>query len=144
MGNPLPTDCQQVIPYLIVKDIEAELQFIRQAFGGLEREVVRDEQGVGTHGEITIGDSLIMMGRAREDYPPMPCMLYLYVEDTDATYKKALAAGGTSLMEPQDQFYGDRNAGVKDSSGIQWWIATRKENLSTEEIQRRSLKKEKG
>ena len=69
----------------------------------------------------------------------MTSMLYLYTEDTDATYKRALKAGATSIMEPADQFYGDRSAGVQGPQGNQWWIATRLENLSQEEIQKRAL-----
>jgi uncharacterized glyoxalase superfamily protein PhnB len=62
---------------------------------------------------------------------------YLYVPDTDATYKKALEAGGISVMEPADQFYGDRNAGVKDPIGNSWWIGTRIENVPPDEMKRR-------
>lgn len=61
----------------------------------------------------------------------------MYVEDTDAVYAKALAAGAVSLMEPADQFYGDRNAGVKDPFGNNWWIGTHVEDVSAEEMQRR-------
>jgi PhnB protein len=66
------------------------------------------------------------------------CAIYLYVKDADATYKRALQAGATSLMEPADQFYGDRSAGVKDPVGNYWWIATHKEDLSSEELRKRA------
>ena len=69
---------------------------------------------------------------------PMPGAIYLYVNDTDATYKRALQAGASSVMEPADQFYGDRNAGVKDPVGNFWWIATHKEDLSSEEMGKRA------
>jgi uncharacterized glyoxalase superfamily protein PhnB len=62
----------------------------------------------------------------------------LYVPDTDAVYRKALAAGAESVMEPTNQFYGDRNAGVKDARGIYWWIGTHIEDVSPEELQRRA------
>ena len=68
----------------------------------------------------------------------MPGAIYLYVKDADATYKRALQAGATSLMEPTDQFYGDRSAGVKDPVGNYWWIATHKEDLSSEELRKRA------
>jgi PhnB protein len=68
----------------------------------------------------------------------MPGAIYLYVKDADATYKRALQAGATSLMEPADQFYGDRSAGVKDPVGNYWWIATHKEDLSSEELRKRA------
>ena len=64
--------------------------------------------------------------------------IYLYVPDTDAVYQQALEAGATSVMEPADQFYGDRNAGVKDPSGNLWWIATHKEDVSPEELAKRA------
>ena len=67
----------------------------------------------------------------------MPGSRYLYVPDTDAVYQKAVQAGGTSVMEPADQFYGDRNAGVKDPVGNVWWIATHIEDVSDEELARR-------
>ena len=67
----------------------------------------------------------------------MPAGFYLYVSDTDATYKAAMAAGGASVLEPSDQFYGDRNAGVQDPWGNNWWIATRIEDVDEAEIQRR-------
>ena len=61
----------------------------------------------------------------------------LYVEDADATYQRALEAGGTSILEPQDMFYGDRHGGVKDPSGNSWWIATHIEDVSAEELKSR-------
>jgi len=70
-------------------------------------------------------------------------MLYIYVEDTDATYKRGLNAGGQSIIEPTNQFYGDRNAAVKDSDGIQWWIASHIEDISAEEMQRRNEERAK-
>jgi uncharacterized glyoxalase superfamily protein PhnB len=65
-------------------------------------------------------------------------MLQLYGEDVDTVYQRAIRAGGTSIEEPADQFYGDRRGGVRDPNGNQWWISTRKENLSHEEIARRA------
>ena len=70
----------------------------------------------------------------------MPCALYVYVPDTDATYQRALKAGGVSTMEPSNQFYGDRNAGVRDECGNLWWIGTHIEDVSPEELKRRAAK----
>jgi uncharacterized glyoxalase superfamily protein PhnB len=67
----------------------------------------------------------------------MPTGFYLYVPDTDAAYAAAMAAGGLSTLEPADQFYGDRNAGVQDPWGNNWWIATHIEDVSPEEVQKR-------
>jgi uncharacterized glyoxalase superfamily protein PhnB len=68
----------------------------------------------------------------------MPTTLYLYVPDIDAVYRRALDAGATSLVEPKDQFYGDRSAGVKDPVGNFWWVATHVEDVSPEELRRRA------
>jgi uncharacterized glyoxalase superfamily protein PhnB len=68
----------------------------------------------------------------------MPAAIYMYVPDCDAVYKQALAAGATSKMTPSDQFYGDRNAGVEDANGNQWWMATHVEDVSEEELRRRA------
>ena len=69
------------------------------------------------HAELVIGDSVVMVGSAGPENPAMPAMIHLYVDDCDATYERALAAGGTSVREPENQFYGDRSAGVRDSTG---------------------------
>ena len=90
------------------------------------------------HAEVRVGDSIIMLGESGGPFPPMPTCLYLYVPNTDAVYKASLNAGGTSIREPADQFYGDRVAGVKDPSGNQWWIATHIEDVSEEELARRA------
>ncbi len=90
------------------------------------------------HAQVKIGDSFVMMGEPMGEFQPMPASIYLYVEDTDATYQRALEAGATSIMEPADQFYGDRNAGVKDPFGNLWWIGTHIEDVSPEEIEKRA------
>jgi PhnB protein len=90
------------------------------------------------HAEIQIFDSMLMMGGANENFPALTSAIYLYVTDTDSVYQQALQAGGESLMEPADQFYGDRNAGIKDPCGNLWWIATHVEDVPKEEIARRA------
>ena len=82
---------------------------------------------------------MIMLTDASEQYPAVPGQFYLYVKDIDLVYKQTLIAGAESVMEPADQFYGDRNAGVKDSFGNTWWIGTHIENVSSEEIKKRDL-----
>jgi PhnB protein len=90
------------------------------------------------HAEIRLGDSVIMLSEAMGgEYKPTTAGMHLYVENCDATYQRALKAGATSTMQPADQFYGDRSAGVKDPFRNHWWIATHKEDLSKEEITRR-------
>jgi PhnB protein len=84
-----------------------------------------------------VADCVIMLGESSDQWKAMPCMLYVYVPDVDAVYRRAIDAGATSIKEPQDQFYGDRTAGVQDVCGNQWWLGTRKEDLSNEELVRR-------
>jgi PhnB protein len=99
------------------------IDFLQRAFGG--EEIFRAESGgVIRYASVRIGNSMISMGEAHGEFQPMPTMFYLYVPDTDALYKRALAAGATSLGEPADQPYGDRNAAVKDPFGNSWYIAT--------------------
>lgn len=133
----VPEGYNTVMPYIMVKDVAKLLDFLKVVFDAVEMERMSMPDGSVGHAEARIGDSVLMMGGAREEWPESPAGLYIYVSDTDATYNKAIAAGAESVMEPADQFYGDRNAGVKDPFGNTWWIATRKENLSQEELQKR-------
>ena len=89
------------------------------------------------HARVRVGDSPIMMGEPVGDITPMPATLYVYVDDPDAAYERALKAGAISVRAPADQFYGDRNAGVQDASGNQWWMAAHKEDVSPEELANR-------
>lgn len=136
--KPIPDNIPRASPYLIVKDVGETINFLKEVFSAELVEQMFLPDGTINHGSVKIGDSLIMMGKAAENYPPQPAMLYIYVNDTDATYKNALEKGATSVMEPSNQFYGDRNAGVKDANGISWWIATHIEDVSREEIQKRN------
>ena len=134
--NPIPDGYQTVTPYLSVKGATQVIAFLKKAFGAEEISVSKGLNGEILNAEIRLGTSMVMVSDSR-DHTPRPGQLYLYVPDTDAAYRSAVAAGGKSLMEPADQFYGDRNAGVEDTAGNQWWIATRVENVSGEEVSRR-------
>ncbi len=96
------------------------IDFVKRAFGGEELLRAPGSAG-GLHCEVRIGDSIVMIGVGGK---PMPTSLHLYVEDTDAVYRRALEAGATSTEKPVDQPYGDREAGVRDLSGNDWYIAT--------------------
>ena len=111
-----------VTPYLLVSDADAELAFLKAAFGAAEVSCQRNPDNTVTHAEITIGDSLVMLGQAGGPWKPRTAALYLWVEDVDATYARALEAGATSESEPEDKPYGHRNAGVIDRGGVTWWI----------------------
>ena len=133
----VPEGYHAVIPYLVVQDVAALVDFLTRVFDGVEGHRSLRPDGTIMHTEVKIGDSVVMMGGANEQFKPMPCGLYVYVPDTDAAYRRALAAGATSVMEPADQLYGDRNAGVKDFAGNYWWIGTHIEDVSPEEIEKR-------
>ncbi len=90
------------------------------------------------HAEMKIGDSVVMLGEVMKGASPMPTALYLYVSDADATYRKALDAGGESIGAPENMFWGDRVATIKDFAGNKWWIATNVEDVSAEELSRRA------
>ncbi|KAA3630681.1 MAG: VOC family protein [Calditrichaeota bacterium] len=135
--NYKPNGYQNVIPYMVVKDLEQLVEFFKKGFDAELNEYVPDGTGNVNHAEVTIGDSKIMIGRARENHPPLPMMLYIYVKDCKATYKKCLEASGESLMEPQKEFYGDMTAGVKEPQGNSLWIATHVEEISEEEMKKR-------
>jgi PhnB protein len=135
--KPIPDGYHTVTPYLVVQGAEALVEFLKQAFEAMEIRRTVHPEGSIMNAEVRIGDSVVMVSEARDEFKPMPSSIYLYVENMDATYKRALQAGGTSMMEPQDEFYGDRNAGVKDPTGNHWWIATHQEDVSSEEMEKR-------
>lgn len=138
MVNPIPSGYHTVTPYLVVRDASAVIDFARHAFGATERSRHTDASGRIMHAEIAVGDSVVMIGEANEEWGAMPATLHVYVQDVDATYRSAVDAGGESLRAPRTEFYGDRMAGVKDSQGNQWWIAAHVEDVSPEEMQRRA------
>ena len=129
IGSPLGethflTDQRSVTPYMQVEGVPRCIEFLKQAFQA--EEVMRHQtpDGMLRHAKIRIGDSVLEMGEAHEPYPAMPLNLHLYVPDTDAVYRQALAAGAISIREPQDQPYGDRESGVRDPFSNVWWITT--------------------
>jgi len=119
------------------------MEFIKHVFDGEEREKMKMADGSVNHGEMSIGESVIMMGKSSDEHQQQNTMLYIYVEDTDIAYKKALEKGAVPVMEPTDQLYGDRSAGVKDKNGISWWMATHIENVSPDEMKRRNEERSK-
>lgn len=133
-----PDTFHTVTPFLVVKDAAGVMEFAKKVFDAVEIDRMSMPDGTVAHGEIKIGDSVIMLGEAGGPYLPMPSMLYVYVKDADAVYKKAIEAGAESVTEPKDQFYGDRSGGVRDKSGNQWWMATHIEDVSPEELKKRS------
>jgi PhnB protein len=128
-----PTVC----PYLMTTDSEAVIAFAKRVLGAGERLRMPGPGGGLGHAELLIGDSVVMLADEAPERA-MPGMLHVFVDDCDAAYARALEAGGTSLMEPSDQFYGERMAGVRDPAGNQWFLATHIEDMSDEEMVRRA------
>ena len=135
--KPVPEGYHTVTPYLTVHGLPKLLEFVQKAFDAKVSPHISKPDGTISHAEFRIGNSMVMAGEASEKWAPRPGTIYLYVPDTDAVFKKAVAAGGQVMMEPTDMFYGDRNGGVTDPCGNQWWIGTRIEEVSPEEMQRR-------
>jgi len=126
MGNDdAAKDYRTVTPYLIVADVNRLIGFLAEAFGAVERVRVPRADGSVMHAEVTIGDSVVMMGEPIANVGLMPASIFLRVNDADETYRKALDAGATSIAEVVDHVHaGERYGGVKDPCGNIWWPAT--------------------
>ena len=135
--KPIPEGYGNVIPFLICSGAEDVIKFAEEAFGAKLIDISKSESGSIRHATLHIRDSAIMLSEGSAEYPAVASMLYIYFEDVDEVYKKALAAGGVSLREPTNEFYGNRSCGVKDPSGNQWWLASHVEDISSEEIAKR-------
>ena len=135
--TPIPEGYHTVTPSLTVEGAEKVVDFAKKTFGATETERMPMPDGKIAHTELKIGDSILMLGDATPQNPAMPGSLYVYLENCDDAYRKGLEAGGKSIMEPADQFWGDRVAALQDPAGNRWSIATRVEEVSAEELQRR-------
>jgi uncharacterized glyoxalase superfamily protein PhnB len=135
--KPVPDTYSTVTPYLVVTDAAKLVDFMKRAFGAREVHLMKMSTGDIAHGDLVVGDSHIMLGQAHGPWPAQTTSLYVYLPDCDAAYKQALAAGGTSVQEPQTQFYGDRHGAVKDPCGNTWWIATHVEDVPAADLEKR-------
>ena len=135
--NPIPQDYGTVTPYLIVNGVPRLIDFLKETFHAEERARINDKKDHVGHAEVKIGNSMVMMADSTPQYSPIPSQLYVYVDNVDDAYRRAMKAGGTSEQEPTTQFYGDRTAAVKDPTGNIWWIATHVEDLSPQEMEKR-------
>ena len=142
--KPIPDGYHSVTPYLIVDGASAAIDFYKKAFGATELFRMEHQGRIG-HAEIKIGDSPVMLS---DEYAEMgykgpkalsgtPVSLMIYVDDVDTTYNQAIQEGGVEVKPLQDQFYGDRSGTLKDPFGHVWTIATHKEDVTPEEIEKR-------
>lgn len=136
--QPVPDGYHTVTACFTAKDAVALVEFLKRAFDAVEVFRMAGPDGRIRHAELRIGDSMVMLGQASEQWAPRTSSVCLYVPDCDATYRRALAAGARPVYEPATHFYGDRSGGVEDAEGNSWWIATHVEDVSPEEIERRA------
>jgi PhnB protein len=146
--NPIPEGYHTATPYLVARGADKVVDFLKKAFGAqMSFEPMMSPDGKIMHADLVIGNSHVMISEATDQHPAMQSMVHLYVPNVDAVYQRAVAAGGTSTLEPIDQFYGDRAASVKDPSGNHWYIATHVEDVSMPELKKRAeaqMKQQKG
>ena len=143
--QPIPQGYHSVTPYLTLDDAANAIDFYKRAFGAKEIMRMAGPHGKIGHAEIKIGDSMIMLAdempggsaRAPKSVGGTTASVFLYVEDVDATFKQAESAGAKAVMQPQDMFWGDRFGKLLDPFGHSWALATHKEDVSPEEMQKR-------
>jgi len=144
--KPIPEGYHSVTPYLIIGGAAKAIEYYKKAFGATELMRFPTPDGKVGHAELKIGDSPIMLA---DEYPEMgykgppalggsPVSIMLYVEDVDSIFQRAVAAGATVKEAVQDKFYGDRGGTLIDPFGHIWHIATHKEDVSLEEMERRA------
>ena len=121
-----PENYSTVSPYLIVDDAGATIDFLQRVFGAVELRRFADEAGKLVHAEVRIDDTVVMIADGNPPaWPAVPSHVHVYVSDVDATYRRALEAGATSVQEPVKKEDEDKRGGIKDAGGTTWWIATR-------------------
>ena len=143
--KPIPEGYHSVTPYLIINGAADAIEYYQKAFGAVELFRFPAPGGKIGHAEIKIGDSPIMLAdehpemgyKSPQSYGGTPVSIMIYVEDVDTIFKQAIAAGGKEQQAVKDQFYGDRLGTLADPFGHVWTIATHKEDVSMEEMQRR-------
>ncbi len=134
--RPIPRGYHNVTASLTQENAAQTIDFCKKAFGAKTRMSLTGDTGKIMHAEIEIGDSVIMLTDAMRE-PPQPAGLFLYVENVDKTFSKALKAGATPIMEPQNMFWGDRFGRLQDPSGNKWEIATHVEDVPPKEMKKR-------
>jgi PhnB protein len=146
--KPIPDGYHSVTPYLCLKNADAAIKFYEKAFGAKEIMRMPTPGGGVAHAEISMGDSRIMLSdempawgnKSAETLGGSPISLAVYVENVDSAFDQAVKAGATVKRPVEDQFYGDRAGTLMDPFGYQWSLMTHKEDVSSEEMQKRMKK----
>ena len=143
-ARPVPEGFQSITPQLTLDNAAEAIEWYKRALGAVEVSRSLGPDGKVMHGDILIGNSHffvndVMMGfKGPKAFGGSPASFWLYVDDSDALFKRAIAAGATEQMPMGDQFWGDRAGSIADPAGYSWWIATRKEDLTPDEIRQRA------
>jgi PhnB protein len=142
-ARPVPEGFRTITPQLALDNAAETIDWYKRAFGAEEISRGLGPDGKIMHAELEIGDSRfmvndVMMGKGPRELGGSPASLWLYVNDADALFNRAVKAGAKVQMPLDNQFWGDRGGAVADPSGYTWWIATRKEDLTHAEIQQRA------
>jgi len=143
--KPIPEGYRTFTPYYVVEGAAEFIEFLKKAFGAEETLRMPAPGGRIGHAEVRIGDSMVMLAdQSGAEHPARQMSALLYVTDSDAVFKKAVAAGAKGVRPPENMFYGDRMGGVTDKWGNYWSIGTHVEDVSSEEIQRRLASQKHG
>lgn len=132
-----PEGYTTVAPWVVTDDTGAFLDFVTEVFGGEELARVATESGAIGHGEIRIGDTVVLAFDRSPDWPAMPSLLRVFVEDADATFAKALKAGARVVTALSDSAFGQRGGRIKDPFGTIWWVVAHVEDVPEDEMWRR-------
>lgn len=138
--SPIPAEYGSLTPYLVIPKCAEAIEFYKNVFDATETVRMPMPDGSIGHAELKIGDSILMLASGGAEWPATSSLTCLYVEDCDALFTRAVAAGARVLEPVTDKFYGDRAGSVQDPYGQRWSIMTHKEDLSPEEMQARMAK----
>jgi PhnB protein len=133
----VPKGFHTVTPNIIADDAERAMAFLKKAFGATENYRLTMSNGKITHCELKLGDSVLNLGESMEGWPAHGLVAQIYVEDSDELFKRAVDAGASVIMPMTDMFFGSREGRIADPFGNVWTIATLKEEVAPEEMQRR-------
>jgi PhnB protein len=133
----IPQGFSTVTPNIVVDNAEEAIAFLKRALGATERYRLTTSTGKIAHCELQFGDSVVNVGESMDGFPAHPLMAQLYVEDSDALFQRAVAAGASVMMPMTDMFFGSREGRIADPFGNTWTIATLREAVSPDEMQRR-------